>query len=339
MNIQHPQNNLQKNITCIGFQGYKPTHVVKFYRQLDDKFITNTRQKGVGKNALLAIIESLAQNPKFEFKTFNEIKNELSQKIKQILQTIDNSNNMDELKNSLRLPIETISTLICKRQQALRNEKIAEAFYKGEKLGELAKKFNLKPATIEQILRSLGISLDLRAVKTNMAIDMLKKGVSKKEVSEVLGLNPATIQAIRRKANIPSERKQIAITKHTQIVEALKAGQNHRDIANKFKISKSKIDELAIELGTKSAADKTLQTIMQKLQERNGVMQIAKELNLSIPEVLRQVRTLEFTPQDARALREGAILEALKTKRVIDVAKEFNVAINTVYNIKRKYHN
>ena len=78
---------------------------------------------------------------------------------------------------------------------------------------------------------------------------------------------------------------------------------------------------------------------MQKLQERNGVIQIAKELNLSISEVLRQVRTLGFTPQDARTLREGAILEALKTKRVIDVAKEFNVAINTVYNIKRKYHN
>ena len=331
-------NNRNSNIN-ISFNGYAPTQVIKVYRQLDNTFIQEARNQGIGRSTILAIIEKMSISPKFELKALNDIKNELSQRIEQVIEIIDNTNSIEELKNSLMLPLETIKTLLCKRQQAKRNLAISEGFEKGESIEDLAKKFEIKESTIEQILRTLGISLNHRVEKANKAIEMLKQGAIGREVAEKLGLHTSTIKAIRKREHIPDSRCMILERKHSQIIEKLKAGISHRDIANEFKMSKCKIDEIAMQLGFKEAANAIQKSITEKLQNRTSVNKIAEELGISITEVLKETRALGFTTQDARSLREAAIFEALKTKKVTDIAKEFDVAINTVYNIKRKHPN
>ena len=328
-------NKISNNV--VSFRAYTPKQVITFYRNIDDTFIRSAKKQGIEKSTILAILERMALNPKFSQRTSNDILSELSQKIQQTISYLDNCNNIEELKTILKLPTNNIRTLICKREQARRNEEIAELFRKNISMAEIAEKFSIQVSTVEQILRAFGINLNFKAEKTAKAIELLKSGVKGQDVAKELGLNTSTINAIRQREHIPSTRSCIIEKRNTAIIEKIKMGVSHREIAIEFKTSKRNIDKIAEELGIKATLDNTQKTILSKLETGEGINKIAEELGKTSPEILKHARNLGFSAKDAKILREKAILKALESKNATDVAKEFGVAINTVYNIKRRY--
>ncbi len=335
---------ISKIYTSSTNQNFTGTNTVYYnasqaYKKLGQDFLEQTQQQGINKGTIVELLKRMILSPKFEQLSLDSIYKELLEKIRPILEAVNGGKSSEELQKLFKLPEQTVSGLLIKQAVLKRAQEVTKLYREGMKIQDIAKLKNIAESTVRKYLNDCGISFAYPPIPTEKLTELVKNGYSDIQIAEELGVHKNSVERARKKLNLKSNRQKGKVQAvHEEIVKDLESGQKRRDIAKKYGICKERVDKIAEEIGAyRNNVAKRNAKAIELFEQGLPPKAVAAELGVSHATVLRIAHSHNFPLLKDYTERNKAILEALKTKSIVDVAKEFNLSQQRIWTIKETF--
>lgn len=311
----------------------------KIYKQLPQDFFEITQKQGINKGTIVESIKRMLLSPKFEKLSIETMTHELLERLNLLIEAVKAGKPKEELQKLFKLPEQALGGLLIKQDRIKRAQEATKLFKAGMSIQKIAETTNLGERTIRKYLAIYGINFGAKPISREEIKSLVERGLSDIEIAEAIGAHPNSIWHVRKELNLKSNRHKGKVQAQAEeIIKELESGATRKEVAKKHNICKGMVDKLAEKhnIYRKNKAKRDAEVI-EKLLAEIPVKAVASECGISHATVLRIARKNNIPLLKDYTERNIAIIEALKTKKIIDVAKEFNLSEQRVWTIKETF--
>lgn len=332
MQIVNNTNSYYKN-----FSGRYYTRPIDFYKKIEPEILNAMKNEGADKSLILELIKKLQFSPSFEKSSVREICEELFERIRNIVELVNNTESKKDVRRAFLLPEMVVTKLFKIKEHRRFVAEILARCSMGESVAKIAKQYNLSDETIRKYLKACGFEFfPAKEIFKEEIISLVKSGVPDMEIANKLGIGLSTVKDVRLGNNLKANKAvSVAQQRHLRILEQLYSGVRRQDIAKEQNVCKQVVDKIAEKnLVFKTRVKERDEAVLTQLRKGLSASEVAKKCGVSKATVLRTAKKYKFSFFVDYEERDRVILEALKTKKPPEVAKEFNLSVQTIYNIK-----